>query len=179
MAYPAFCFGKDLPAIRIEAPYSDTLVFFDAIVRLGDQYAAKKILVKKSGHPLLDIDVTELGSLATVEDADFVPPAEAVPAPPRKIALSVGVMAGYKISGKPPEYPYNARAARVEGVVVIEATITKTGTIGNLRALSGPSMLQQAALDSVKTWRYKPYLLNGEPVDVETQLPVIFQLGQR
>jgi periplasmic protein TonB len=60
---------------------------------------------------------------------------------------------------------------------VLQATISKTGTIENLRVLSGPPMLQQAALQAVETWRYKPYLLNGEPVEVETQVNVIFTLG--
>jgi protein TonB len=76
-----------------------------------------------------------------------------------------------------PVYPAIAKAARVQGTVVLEATISKTGAITGLRVVSGPAMLQQAALDAVKTWRYKPYLLNNEPVDVETTINVIFTLG--
>ena len=60
---------------------------------------------------------------------------------------------------------------------MIQATISKTGTIENLHVISGPAMLQQAALDAVKTWRYRPYLLNNEPVEVETTVNVIFTLG--
>jgi len=178
MVYPAYCFAKDLPAIRVVAPYRELLVFFNGIVRFGDQYLAKQIQVKKAGNPQMNIDVTELSSIVNMQEAEIAPPSGAVPAPTRKIAVSPGVIAGNKISGTPPEYPYNAKAARIEGVVILEATITKAGTIGNLRVLTGPSMLQQAALDSVKTWRYKPYLLNGEPVEVETQLNVIFQLSR-
>jgi protein TonB len=74
-------------------------------------------------------------------------------------------------------YPPIAKAARVQGTVVLQATISKAGTIENLRVVSGPAMLQQAALDAVKTWRYKPYLLNNEPVEVETTVNVIFTLG--
>jgi len=65
----------------------------------------------------------------------------------------------------------------VSGTVVIQATISKAGTIDNLRVVSGPTMLRQAALDAVKTWRYKPYMLDGEPVDVETTVSVNFTLG--
>jgi protein TonB len=61
--------------------------------------------------------------------------------------------------------------------VILQATISKTGTIENLRVVSGPAMLQQAALDAVRNWRYKPYLLNGDPVEVDTQVNVIFSLG--
>jgi protein TonB len=76
-----------------------------------------------------------------------------------------------------PLYPPIAKAARVSGTVVLQATISKTGTIENLRVISGPQMLQQSALDAVKSWRYRPYLLNGEPVEVETTVNVVFTLG--
>jgi protein TonB len=75
-----------------------------------------------------------------------------------------------------PVYPPIAIAARVEGTVIIAATISKSGTIENLRVVGGPAMLQQAALNAVQTWRYRPYLLNGEPVEVETTVNVVFSL---
>jgi protein TonB len=61
--------------------------------------------------------------------------------------------------------------------VVLQATISKTGSIENLRVMSGPAMLTQSALDAVRSWRYRPYLLNGEPVEVETTVNVVFSLG--
>jgi len=61
--------------------------------------------------------------------------------------------------------------------VVLQATISKTGTIENLRVISGPAMLQQSAMDAVKSWRYRPYLLNNDPVEVETTVNVVFSLG--
>jgi protein TonB len=98
-------------------------------------------------------------------------------AAPKKIAVSAGVIAGNKLGGSSPQYPAIAKAARIQGTVVLQATISKAGSIEGLRVVSGPPMLQQAALEAVKTWRYKPYLLNGEPVEVETQVNVIFTLG--
>ena len=91
-------------------------------------------------------------------------------------ALSAGVAVGMLLQKTQPVYPPIAKAARVSGTVVLQATISKTGTIENLRVISGPAMLQQAALDAVKTWRYRPYLLNNEPVEVETTVNVIFKL---
>jgi len=76
-----------------------------------------------------------------------------------------------------PQYPAIAKAARIQGTVVLQATISKSGTIENLHVVSGPPMLQQAAMDAVRSWRYKPYLLNGDPVEVETQVNVVFNLG--
>ncbi len=98
-------------------------------------------------------------------------------AAPKKVAISSGVMAGNKLSGSDPTYPAIAKAARIQGTVVLQATISKTGAIENLRVISGPPMLQAGALSAVKGWRYKPYQLNGEPVEVETTVNVVFNLG--
>ena len=66
----------------------------------------------------------------------------------------------------------------MQGTVILQATISKSGTIENLRVISGPAMLQQAAIDSVRNWRYRPYMLNGQPVEVETTVNVVFTLAQ-
>ena len=87
------------------------------------------------------------------------------------------VAVGLLLQKTTPVYPPIAKAARVSGTVVLQATISKTGTIENLRVISGPAMLQQAARDAVQQWRYRPYMLNGEPVAVETTVNVIFSLG--
>jgi periplasmic protein TonB len=97
--------------------------------------------------------------------------------PARKPVISSGVMEGRKLSGMEPRYPTIAIAARMHGTVVLAATISRTGTIENLRVMSGPPMLAPAAAEAVRTWRYRPYLLNGEPVEVETTVSVIFNLG--
>jgi protein TonB len=77
-----------------------------------------------------------------------------------------------------PAYPVIAKAARREGTVVLQATISTRGTIENLRVLSGDPMLIEAARDAVMNWRYRPYLLNGKPVEVETTVNVVFKLTQ-
>lgn len=88
------------------------------------------------------------------------------------------VEAGLLIRKVLPNYPAIGVAAHVEGTVVLEATISKSGTIENLRVASGPPILRQAALDAVQNWRYRPYLLDGEPVEVETTINVIFTLSR-
>jgi protein TonB len=98
-------------------------------------------------------------------------------APAAMPVISSGVMEGRKLSGAEPWYPAIAVAARIQGTVVLAATISRTGTIENLRVVSGPPMLALAAEEAVRTWRYLPYLLNGEPVEVETTVRVIFNLG--
>ena len=98
-------------------------------------------------------------------------------AAPKIVNVSAGVAVGLLIQKTPPVYPQIAKAARVAGTVVLQASISKTGAIQNLRVVSGPVMLRQAAVDAVRTWRYRPYRLNNEPVDIETTINVIFSLA--
>ena len=76
-----------------------------------------------------------------------------------------------------PLYPSAAKAARIQGPVVLRAVISKEGTIENLAVQSGHPMLVKAAIDAVRQWRYRPYLLNGDPFEVETQVTVNFVLN--
>jgi protein TonB len=78
-----------------------------------------------------------------------------------------------------PTYPPLARQARIQGTVVLVAVISKAGTIDNLRLISGHPMLVPAALDAVSQWRYRPYILNGDVIEVETQITVNFMLDGR
>ena len=86
------------------------------------------------------------------------------------------IVEGLLIRKTVPIYPPIAKATGTQGTVVLQATISKSGTIENLRVASGPPLLQRAALDAVQNWHYRPYLLNGEPVEVETTVNVVFKL---
>jgi protein TonB len=87
------------------------------------------------------------------------------------------ILEGNLIRRVQPVYPPLARAARIQGPVVLVAIISKVGTIENLRVASGHPMLVPAAIDAVSQWRYRPYILNDEAVEVETQITVNFTLG--
>jgi TonB family protein len=90
--------------------------------------------------------------------------------------LAENVTSGFLLSKVQPSYPPLAKQARISGAVVLKAVIGKDGSITDLRALSGHPMLIQAATDAVRQWRYKPYVLEGEPVEVDTQITVNFTL---
>lgn len=98
-------------------------------------------------------------------------------ATPQRVRVSQGVSQGLLIKKVQPPYPPLARQARIQGQVVLQAEISKDGSIQNLRLISGHPMLAPAAIEAVKQWKYKPYYLNGEPVEVETQITVIFSLS--
>lgn len=98
-------------------------------------------------------------------------------ATPQRVRVSQGVSQGLLVKKVQPAYPPLARQARIQGQVILQAEISKDGTIENLRLISGHPMLAPAAIDAVKQWRYKPYMLNGEPVAVETTVMVNFTLS--
>lgn len=93
------------------------------------------------------------------------------------VNLSSDITEGMLLEKTNPVYSPIAKAARISGTVVLQAVISKTGTIESLRVISGPAMLQQAAYNAVKTWRYQPCLLQGEAVKVMTTINVLFKLG--
>ena len=98
-------------------------------------------------------------------------------ATPQRVRVSSGVQSGLLVRKVNPTYPPLARQARIQGVVILQAQISKDGNIENLQLISGHPMLAPAAIEAVKQWKYKPYLLNGEPVEVETQVQVNFTLA--
>jgi protein TonB len=104
-------------------------------------------------------------------------PAPPPPPPPAQTVRLSRMREGDLIYKVKPEYPSLARSARIQGPVVLEAVISRRGTIENLRVLSGHPMLVRAAVEAVIQWRYRSYVLNNEPVEVETQITVNFSLS--
>ena len=127
------------------------------------------------------MDATGPGSFSPIGSIGAGNPLPAVrPTPPKPTVpahISSGVIAGNKLSGADPVYPPIARATRVSGAVVLHAMISKAGLIESLSVVSGPEMLRANAVSAVQGWRYRPYLLNGEPTEVETTITVNFSIG--
>ena len=131
-------------------------------------------------------DVSVIGSTGTPgsglgipfalgSNSNWVPPAAK---PVAHAPLRVSDMTqGYLVHKVEPMYPALARTARIQGPVELRAIISKEGTIEKLQVLSGHPMLSQAAVEAVRQWRYRPYILNGQPVEVETQVTVNFVLS--
>lgn len=99
------------------------------------------------------------------------------PAPTAHVPRISAMMEGYLIDRVQPVYPPLARTARIQGLVLLQAVISKQGRVENLRVIRGHPMLVKAAVDAVHQWRYRPYVLNGEAVEVETQITVNFVLS--
>lgn len=117
-----------------------------------------------------------INSVAPAGPHVTVGPAAAAPST-KPLQISQGVLAGYLIAPIRPEYPQPARITRTEGTVVIDAIISRAGSIESARVLSGPPMLQSAALAAVCQARYRPFLLNGQPTEVQTTITINFRMG--
>jgi protein TonB len=100
----------------------------------------------------------------------------AVASAPKRVKVSEGVSVGMLLTPIRPAYPPIAKAAGVQGTVVIEATISKAGTIESLHVVSGPEMLRGAAIEAIQSARYRPYRLNGEPTEVQTTITLNFKM---
>lgn len=88
---------------------------------------------------------------------------------PKRVRVSQGVMRGLLISKQPPIYPEQARTEHIEGTVLMAMEISREGSVCRIVLISGHPLLAPAAIDAVKQWKYRPYLLNGQPIEVETQ----------
>jgi len=97
---------------------------------------------------------------------------------PKQITIPDSVASGMIDSSLQPVYPPEAKKAKVSGTVKLDATIGSDGIVKELKVISGPELLQQAALDTVKNWRYRPYLVEGKPTEIRTTINVIFTLAQ-
>ena len=115
-----------------------------------------------------------LGGIIGGVGSNLPPPPKAAPS---RIRVGGNVQAASIVRQVMPIYPPIAKTAHISGTVMLHAIIGKDGSVQDLTYMSGPPLLMKSALDAVKQWRYKPTLLNGEPVEVDTTISVVFTLG--
>jgi TonB family protein len=203
---PTWCLDRDTPSLRITANgntedvlHSNFISFQSRTIAQDLKFSAGELKNIASDKAAFSAHLDVIEPLTTIDDAAFVPPADAHatmtiamgsfsgsappnfanPLPrPKTISISGGVAVGNLMQKVQPEYPADAKAAGISGTVVLQATIDTDGRIEDLRVVSGPPMLQQSALNAVRLWVYRPYLLNGEPIAVQTTVNVVFTLGK-
>lgn len=163
-----YCFSSDKPILRVDVSAAtkqqavrNTLVVFQGRI------VPRELQITELDKISITVHLETLAAITKVDDADFTPPAEAKPTP-RRIAISAGVAQGLLIKSVPLHYPPDAKAAGVSGTVVIQIKIGIDGHVHDPEIVSGPPELRQAALDAVKESVYRPYVLNGETVEVDT-----------
>lgn len=175
--FPTYCFDTKLPALRASFSWGALATVFNRLAIVQGKYLAQEILFLDGKRTILSAKVDEVNGL-NPSDTALVPPADAKTPSVDKINISSGIAVGHLIKKVAPVYPQDAKDARVSGRVVLDATVGRDGGVHELRIVSTPwPSLAAASLWAVSQWRYKPYLLNGDPVEVETDINVIFTLG--
>jgi periplasmic protein TonB len=151
---------------------------------LAPRAIPKEVTILKEEAPPPELNTQQQGGVfgGLPGQGIIVPGASVLPPPPKPVApqrIKQGgnVTAASIITQTRPVYPPLARQARIQGNVVLHAIIDKEGKVAQLEVVSGHPLLVQSALDAVKQWRYKPTLLNGDPVEVDTTITVTFTMG--
>ena len=177
----AYCLDSSQPALLSKTtPYGTTAKAVYTRKNIQDfhgYYVPQDVELTVGGTRLLEAHLDLIEDLPQADDSLFSPPPDAALAPVVKaIYLSASVASAHLQHASQPDYPIAAKAAGISGTVVVEAKISKDGSVSDVTVVSGPKELQQAAMDAVRTWKYKPYVLNGEVVEVRTNVNVLFQL---
>ncbi len=176
-----FCSDERLPILRLTILGSGGRdVTRNDIVKFQSRYFPKAIeedLTQpvNNNRKLMTAKIESLGSLDSVDESQFIPPASAF-APPKVVTLEEAVTKAQLVRHSAPVYPPIARAAHVTGDVLLSFQIQTDGHVSRIRVLSGPAMLQQAAIDAVKNWTFAPFTQDGESVAVNTTAKLSFHL---
>jgi TonB family protein len=176
--FPTYCFDPHLPVLRMSYSFGTVTTEFDHVVKVQDKYLAREILLFEGKRKILSATVDAITNLNPASP-ELKPSAEVEVSDVKKVDIAAGVAVGFLVKKEVPVYPQDAKDARVSGTVVLQATIGLDGGVHDLHVISAPwPSLAASALWSVSHWEYKPYLLNGEPVEVETTVNVTYTLGQ-
>jgi len=176
--FPTYCFDENNPVLLAKFSMGSVAGQFNKIVKVQGRYLPREVTLSEHGHKILSATVDSITGLSPSDPA-LTPPADAQASSVDKINVAGGLATGMLIKEETPIYPGDAKAAHVSGTVVLQAIIGTDGGIHNLQVLQAPwPSLAQNALWAVSHWRYRPYLLNGQPVEVETTVNVVYSLGQ-
>jgi TonB family protein len=171
------CFSSELPILRIElSNFGNREAVRNGIVLFQQKYVPKDVRITEQDKTEVTAHLDSLVTLPNSEEALFTPPTDAQLLP-KKIKVSSGVVQGLLLKNNPPHYPENAKTLRISGTVSIQIRIGTDGSVQDPVVVSGPTQLQQAALEAVKEWVYLPCQLNGEAVEVDTMVNIAFKFG--
>jgi len=176
--FPTYCFNPTIPALQIRSSFGTVAEYLDRIASMQGRYLPRDIKFFEGKQKVLTATVDVIDGISRTDPA-LTPAPTAINTKINKVPVSAGIMVGMLSKKQAPIYPQDAKDARVSGKVVLKATIGRDGKIHDLRVEEAPwPSLVAASLIAVSKWEYKPYLLNGEPVEVETTINVIFELGR-
>jgi len=177
--FPTYCFDTQHPMLRAYYAFGSTSVVYNNLVRFQGMYLPRKVSILEGKKKVLDATVDSIQT-ASAEAPELTPAKDASTIKPvKQVAVSSGVATGMLKKEIRPVYPEDAKEARIQGRVILQALIGTDGRLHDLSVIDGPSpSLIGSAMWAVSQWEYKPYLLYGEPVEVNTTVNVVFNLGR-
>lgn len=176
-SFPSYCLEPERAVVRLTTGFdaADASVL-NRMVPYNGRWIGGDIALTRLRKLSATIHLDTIEPIGQVRAADFQPPADAVPRPPRRIWMRSDLAAANLVERPRVEYPGYARAALIQGTVVLTATIGSDGKVTSVRFISGPPALRSTAKEAVEKSIYKPFSMDGEPVEVETQINVVFGL---
>lgn len=179
-AFPTYCIGPALPVLRLSSTGAPFETVYNRLTSFQGHYVAQEIQFAISGKPVFDLSLDTVETMAQLPENFPNPPQNAKPVDLEMISFPVdqarfGTVQLLKKAA--PVYPLAAKEQGIQGVVDLNATIGTNGHIRKLTVMSGPKQLQQAAIDAVIQWVYRPFVVMGQARPVVTDIKVIFTLG--
>ncbi|MBB6145609.1 TonB family protein [Silvibacterium bohemicum] len=176
--FPLYCFDPSAPMLRFSGSFGLLNTLYKKVGMLGGRYLGTDVSISDTGKPFVDFHLAEGNLMTTVDESIFAPPANAIALPEQSVTVEGKVLAGRKLNGSAPRYPAAAKSARISGTVILSALIGEDGRIHELRIKSAPDVsLALSAIEAVRDWTYAPYTLNGHPVEVSTEIRVMYRLS--
>jgi len=175
--FPTYCFDAQSPVLLVSYSLGGVTTAYNKIVKMQNRYLPREVVFYQGKQKILSATIDSITGLNPT-DAALTLPADVSASTLPTVNVSGGVAQGFLQKKGVPYYPQDARDARVSGTVVLEAVIGNDGGIHDLRVISAPwPSLAASSLWAVSHWQYRPYMLNGAPVEVRTTINVVFTLG--
>jgi TonB family protein len=174
---PSFCFEPTKAILRYSNTSNRTYqILFDNFVLFRGRLLARDVRLLFLGKLSLTVHIDTIEPLKET-DLPSIPVSANLVTVTKRVQLSAGETNAHLLKKAMPEYSATAKMQGVQGTVVLDAIISKDGYVREMHVLAGPPLLQKSAIDAVQQWLYKPYVVDGEAVEVETEVNVVFNLG--
>lgn len=182
--FPTYCFDPSQPVLRFQSSLGNLSIQYSRFGKTQNHILAQEVLFQEHTRKILTAQVDQINAIASTNEA-LTPSADAKtrtpdvpPSGKGKKVVAPGEMQGKLLSKVQPVYPGDAEHAHITGTVVLKAIIGRDGQVHELNVLSAPwPSLAASALQAVSQWRYKPYMINGDPADIETTVNVVYEIN--
>jgi hypothetical protein len=176
-AFPTYCVDPGGPVLRLSVPHGPRKeTTYNRILIFQGHYLAGDIQTSTKGKTALTLTIDVLESLPNSQDGLFALPSDAVLLPQGKVSLSEGSVEILREVA--PVFPTTVKVEHIDGTIHMQVTIERNGRVQEVQNVDGPTLLRQGAIDAVHQWIFRPFLVSGDPVEVDTEVGIIFRLSR-